>query len=179
MNTVTIRPYDPARDEPFLRACIIELQETERAFDARLPAGTEMVDAYTALILRRCSEWQGEILVAEGEDGTRLGIATIFAAVPNEEPDEPPGTFALLNDLVVLPACRRTGTGRALLKAAEAYARQRGAAVLRLEVMAGNAAAAALYGSAGFEPRVVQLQKDVAADRIMSNRERFVSQPSA
>ena len=65
----------------------------------------------------------------------------------------------MLNDVVVLPAARRRGIGRELLRAAEAFARERGAAVIRLEVMADNGEALELYETAGFLQRLVQMEK--------------------
>ncbi len=52
--------------------------------------------------------------------------------------------------LAVDPAHRRTGLGRALLKAALRSARQRGFARVALQVSTGNAAAIVLYESEGF-----------------------------
>lgn len=73
--------------------------------------------------------------------------------------DAAPAGFALyrvaadeaeLLSLAVLPAARRRGLGRALLRAVQAQARARGAATLFLEVGAENRAAGALYRAAGF-----------------------------
>lgn len=52
--------------------------------------------------------------------------------------------------LAVTPAMRRQGLAAALLQAAIAEARARGALALFLEVATGNAAARALYSRAGF-----------------------------
>ncbi len=52
--------------------------------------------------------------------------------------------------LAVSPEARRSGLGRALLAAAMAEARARGAASMFLEVAAANEAALALYADAGF-----------------------------
>jgi len=52
--------------------------------------------------------------------------------------------------LAVMPSMRRQGIAGALLQAAVAEARARGATALFLEVATGNAAARALYGRAGF-----------------------------
>ncbi len=71
----------------------------------------------------------------------------------------PPVGFVLLRTaadegeiltIVVLPAERRRGHGRALIEAAAAKARAAGAARLFLEVSEDNPAALALYGAAGF-----------------------------
>ncbi len=68
-----------------------------------------------------------------------LGYST-FAAAP------------LLNvhDIAVLPEARGQGVGRALLRAAEAFARQQGCCKLTLEVLEGNRAAQGLYASEGY-----------------------------
>jgi ribosomal-protein-alanine N-acetyltransferase len=52
--------------------------------------------------------------------------------------------------LAVIPAARRAGLGAALLRAAEARAAAAGARSMFLEVAPGNAAARALYASAGY-----------------------------
>jgi ribosomal-protein-alanine N-acetyltransferase len=52
--------------------------------------------------------------------------------------------------LVVLPPHRRRGLGAALIGAAAAEAKRRGAATLFLEVAANNQAARALYTAGGF-----------------------------
>ena len=57
---------------------------------------------------------------------------------------------AELLSLAVAPSFRRRGLGREMLARAMATARERGAARLHLEVAADNAAATALYESAGF-----------------------------
>jgi ribosomal-protein-alanine N-acetyltransferase len=54
--------------------------------------------------------------------------------------------------LCVVPACRNSGLGRALLDAAVAALRQAGAKTLFLEVEDGNAAALRLYRSFGAVP---------------------------
>jgi ribosomal protein S18 acetylase RimI-like enzyme len=66
-------------------------------------------------------------------------------------------TFAcrpLLNvhDLVVAEAFRRQGVGRRLLLQAKEIARRLGCCKITLEVLEGNRAAQAAYGSVGFRP---------------------------
>ncbi len=70
-----------------------------------------------------------------------------------------PVGFALARDLGgeceiltlgVLPACRRRGVGRALLRAILNRARRQSIPSIVLEVAADNAAARRLYGAAGF-----------------------------
>jgi uncharacterized protein (TIGR00290 family) len=154
----TIRVYDPKRDAPALHACFSELQEFERALEPDLPPGPDVTPAYLALLLERCARWHGRIFVGE-VDGRVVGFSAVQAKVPQEEPDDPPGPYALLSDLVVLPEARRSGLGRALLERAEAYARAEGATVLCLTVLARNRAARTLYEAAGFRERFLSLEK--------------------
>jgi hypothetical protein len=50
-----IREYQPGQDAPYLRECIVELQEFERRIEPALPAGTAVANAYLAYILERCN----------------------------------------------------------------------------------------------------------------------------
>lgn len=79
-------------------------------------------------------------------DGEAVGLATCFWGF---------STFAArpllnLHDLAVLPKCRALGVGRALLRAVEARAQERGCAKVTLEVRERNARARGLYESEGF-----------------------------
>ncbi len=82
--------------------------------------------------------------------------------MPSEELDQPPGTYALVSDLSVTADYRGRGAGRALLAAAERHARDHGAIDLRIAVLAANGIADTLYRSAGFDPYLVVLSKDLS-----------------
>jgi GNAT superfamily N-acetyltransferase len=56
----------------------------------------------------------------------------------------------ILNDLFVAPEARRAGAGRALMAAADAFARADGAKGLALATQNGNATAQALYAKMGY-----------------------------
>ena len=60
------------------------------------------------------------------------------------------GDEAYLQNLMVPPAQRRRGLGKALLQKVMMWARERGALRLVLDVAAANAAAIRLYDGAGF-----------------------------
>jgi uncharacterized protein (TIGR00290 family) len=153
-----IRDYDPARDAGALHACFVELQDYERALEPAQPPGAEAAAPYLEVLFTRCAEWNGRIFVGELA-GRVVGFTAVHAAVPHDEPDDPPGPYALVSDLVVLPEARRTGLGRALLERAEAYARAEGARLLRLDVLVRNEAARALYARAGFREKLLALEK--------------------
>ncbi len=100
----------------------------------------------------------GQIFVAE-IDGAVVGFVTVIAREPFTELDEPPGTYALITDLVVLPPHRNKGIGRALLERAEAYARSAGARELRIGVLVQNEPARRLYLAANFSPHLEIMTK--------------------
>ena len=83
------------------------------------------------------------VLVAEGRDGIvgRLSIAR----------DPHPASRHVADvGLMVARAARRHGIGRALMRAAEAWARDAGVAKIELHVFPYNGAAIALYESLGY-----------------------------
>jgi ribosomal protein S18 acetylase RimI-like enzyme len=84
-------------------------------------------------------------------DDSAIGIAVCFVGF---------STFRarpLLNihDLAVLPQHRRKGVGRALLQAAEDYARRQGCCRVTLEVLESNSGARELYRRFGFDDSTI------------------------
>jgi ribosomal protein S18 acetylase RimI-like enzyme len=155
---VIIRDFDPSRDGTALRACFIELQNYERQLDPGKPEGSTIADAYLDRMFARCRKWEGRVFVADLA-GQVVGFACVWAQVQPDEPDESPEEYGFVSDLVVRTTYRRRGIGSRLLSAAEGYARVRGARSLRIGVLARNAAARRLFGSAGFEEYEVELTK--------------------
>ncbi len=156
-----IREFDPLRDHDAVRSCAIALQDFEREFDPRLPPGEQIADRYLDLMLRRCAEFDGVVLVAEA-DGAVTGFVSVWTRYRSSEPNDDDAEHGLVSDLVVSAKYRGRGIGRALLRAAEARARQAGADTLRLWVKAGNTSALSLYSAEGFENSEIYLEKRLA-----------------
>lgn len=154
---VVIRKYR-ADDARAVEACIVELQDYERRIDPRLRPGSSMAGEYLAQTLARCTDYTGCVFVAESGDVV-AGFTTVLARMPFLELDDPPGEFALITDLVVLERFRRQGCGRALLAAAERFARECGATELRIGVLSANRTAKDLYARAGFSSHAEVLSK--------------------
>jgi ribosomal protein S18 acetylase RimI-like enzyme len=155
---VDVREWDPPRDRAAVRSCFVELQDFERELEPGMRPGEEIADAYLDLMLRRCREFDGVVLVAE-QGGAVVGFLTLLRRFRSSEPDDDPREHAYVTDLVVAAPHRKRGIGRSLLRAAEAHARSAGAHVIRLSVKAGNAGARALYAAEGFGESELVLEK--------------------
>ena len=158
---MTVRSFDINNDLNGIRDCFVELQDFERDFDPRMPAGIEIVDIYIPRMLHRCRQCKGKVLVAEF-DGQVAGYATVLPKVKSDEVGDGDIAYALISDLVVSSRFRKMGLGRSLLVAAESYARSCAAKSLRIGAMAANEAARALYESAEFKNIYVELEKVLA-----------------
>ena len=152
-----IRPYRAA-DVASLVDCIAELQDAERSIDHRLRSGRDIASEYLEALLEDCQRYAGHIFVLE-VDGAVAGFTTVFAHVPFERLDEPPGDYALVAELLVRHEYRRRGYARALLAHGERYAASQGAAELRIGVLTDNSAARTLYLDFGFRPYLETLSK--------------------
>ncbi len=156
-----IREFDPLRDHGAVRSCAIELQDFERELDPRMPPGEQIADRYLDLMFRRCAEFDGVVLVAEA-DGVLAGFVSVWTRYRSSEPEDDPAEHGYVSDLVVSAKHRGRGIGRALLRAAEARARQAGAQSLRVSVKASNTIALSLYSAEGFENSEIYLEKRLA-----------------
>jgi len=87
------------------------------------------------------------ILVAEDANGALVGFTQLYPTFCSVLADR---TFVLY-DLFVTPSARGTGAGRALMEAAEAYARAAGAARLMLQTARTNKIGQWLYESCGWK----------------------------
>jgi ribosomal protein S18 acetylase RimI-like enzyme len=155
-----IRDFNIDSDKAGLRRCLVELQDFEREIDKRMPPGDEIADNYIARMLHRCRQCKGKVIIAEVDDKV-AGYATVVPKVKSEDLEDGDTEFALISDLIVLQEFRRLGIGKALLRAAEAYARSCNAWSLRIGVMAANEAARELYASIGFREIYTELEKDL------------------
>lgn len=163
MMRITVRDYEPAKDADGIRACTIELQDFERRLDPRMPRGEEIVDDYLIQLVGRCAKYAGKVIVAEVNQDI-AGFISVWTRVPSEEMDEGEFEYGYVSDLVVRRSSRGHGLGRALLEAAEAYARDSGARWLRIGVLAENSGARALYRACGFDDYSIELEKALNRD---------------
>lgn len=154
-----IRSYEPT-DQEAAERCIIELQESERALEADRVEGAAIARRYVLDLLETCQKQSGKLFVAEAESQ----IAGLVCVWMEREPESYLTTlaqYAYISDLVVLPMYRRRGLGSALLAQAEAFALEQGAHTLRINVLARNEEAKAVYHQAGFRDYEIRLLKQI------------------
>jgi ribosomal protein S18 acetylase RimI-like enzyme len=133
---------------------------TRPAEERDLPAVAVLFDAYRQFyemppdlplarryLGERFERGESVILVAEGAGGELIGFTQLYPAFCSVLADR---TYVLY-DLFVTPAARGSGAGRALMEAAEAYARAHGAARLQLQTAITNVVGQSLYESCGWK----------------------------
>lgn len=108
--------------------------------------GEPLPDAARAGLIDGLRRHPASVILLAWEDGDCAGLCICFEGFSTFQ------AKPLLNvhDLVVHPAYRNRGVGRALLAAVESAARERQCCRVTLEVRADNAAAQHLYRSVGF-----------------------------
>jgi ribosomal protein S18 acetylase RimI-like enzyme len=154
---VTIRPYQP-QDAAGVEQCLIELQEFERTLEPNRVEGTAMAPLYFKALLEWCTQARGMLFIAE-DAGAVVGLVGVIAQVEDQGMIELNKDYAYISDLVVLPAYRGQGLGRALLQQAEAYAISQGATVLKVDVLVANKGARSLYQAMGFQEKEIRSVK--------------------
>lgn len=143
MTTEPFTVGQAARDEvPALAALLAELFSIEQDFSPdprKQHAGLEQLLAAAD---------RAAVLVARDAAGAVIGMVTAQLVISTAEG----APSAWIEDMVVAKRHRRGGVGPALLEAALAWARQRGATRAQLLVDLDNAPALAWYERLGWQP---------------------------
>jgi len=126
-----------------------------------IPTGPETDGAYGAWLGSQLDRRDTFVLVAE-QDGQVVGY--VYGGLEGTDYMALRGPAGAVYDIVVDPAHRRGGMGRALLHAALAELRARGAPQVVLSTAEGNVAAQRLFRSAGFRPTMREMTLTLAAD---------------
>lgn len=137
MNTIQIRQASIADAEG-----ISYLFDQYRQFYEQAPD----IALATKFINDRIRNQQSVILVAESDEGKIVGFCQMYPTFCSVEA----APIVVLYDLFVSQATRKVGAGRALMLAAQNYAKQNGYKRLDLSTAKTNHAAQALYESLGW-----------------------------
>lgn len=155
---ITVRQARPD-DQPFITA--LGSESADSSLSGVRPASRAVAaDAFERLA-KFCGTREGTVTLIADLDGQRAGFCILITDIPDEVTQQDQGFIAYM---AVAAGARRRGIGRALLRAVELEARDRGLPHLSLMVTAGNAAARALYASGRFvEERVLMTKSLVTA----------------
>ncbi len=154
-----VREYEQ-KDGPALEDCIVEMQEFERSIEPNRREGKSISGQYLERIIDTCARRNGKMFVAE-EAGAVMGYSCVWMEKRPEELISTLTDYAYVSDVIVLPAYREKGVGKALLLAAEEHAVRCGATTIVLGVLAKNAAAIGLYKKVGFREYEMLLKKEI------------------
>jgi ribosomal protein S18 acetylase RimI-like enzyme len=156
-----IRPATPA-DLPALGRLGALLVRVHHDFDSdRFIAATPQTEtSYGAFLGRQLAEPNVVVLAAE-RDGEVVGYA--FAGVEGVDYMSLRGPAGVLYDIVVDPAHREQGVGRALLDAALAALQAKGAPQAVLSTAERNEAAQRLFARAGFRRTMIEMTRELPA----------------
>ncbi|MGZ4249800.1 MAG: GNAT family N-acetyltransferase [Solirubrobacteraceae bacterium] len=147
-----IRPADAA-DADFVAGLVSSLLEfgSPAWEDPGRPA-PGFAEVLTSAV--RAQDPRSTVLIAQSASGTRLGFIslTVREDVTGVERGH-------VRDLAVIEDARQMGVGSALMRAGEAWARERGLPVLGLDVWASNERARAFYATLGYSAESLCLFK--------------------
>lgn len=156
MADVRLEPMTPAEYDDFLARTV------EEYADAVVSSGSVPAADAPDFAREQFASLLPDGLASEGQllwtayDGERP-VGVLWVAL---EP-KASGTTAYVYELWVHPDARRSGYGRAIMRAGEDECRRRGAVSLGLNVFGDNAPARSLYDQLGFEVTSVRMRKSL------------------
>jgi ribosomal protein S18 acetylase RimI-like enzyme len=163
--TVTIRPATPDDLSAIGRLGAL-LVKTHYDFDPkRFMAPTRHTESGYASFLGSQLGREDVVVLVAAEDGTVIGYT--YAGVEGRDWMSLRGPAGVLYDIVVDPAHRGRGVGRALLEATVAALRSRGSPQVVLSTADRNAAAQRLFESAGFRRTMIEMTRDADDDVLL------------
>jgi GNAT superfamily N-acetyltransferase len=160
MTDPIIRTTNPANIEP-----LCQLYHQFHEYHAqRLPARLRSLGAFSAFDSSQLrttlqgilADPSAAVLVAS-LDGRIVGLVEVYLRRDDPNPMQVAYTYAHLQSLMVLESFRQRGLGTALVARAEAWARERGAAEMRLDIWEFPGAPLDFYQSIGYRTLKRQL----------------------
>ena len=164
---VTVRPATPADIHAIGRLGAL-LVRTHHDFDPQrfLEATPRTENAYGSFLGSQLEEPGVFVLVAE-RDGEVIGYS--YAGVEGHDYMSLRGPAGVLHDIVVDPAHRGHGVGRALLDATLEALASRGAPRVVLSTAEQNEAAQRLFARAGFRRTMIEMTRELDGDHPTRN----------
>lgn len=158
-NDVTIRPAAPT-DLPVLGRLGALLVHTHYELDPQrfIAPSSHTEKGYASFLGTQLEESSVVVLVAE-RNGKVIGYT--YAGIEGTDYMSLRGPAGVLHDIVVDPAHRGAGVGRALLDATAAALKARGAPRVVLSTAHRNETAQRLFAQAGFRRTMVEMTREL------------------
>lgn len=133
---------------------------THHAFDPKrfIAAAPHTEEGYGSFLGQQLDEPNIIVLVAVNESQV---IGYTYAGIEGRDYMALRGPAGVLYDIVVDPAHRRSGVGRALLDATVASLKARGAPMVVLSTAERNEPAQRLFASAGFRRTMIEMTREL------------------
>jgi ribosomal protein S18 acetylase RimI-like enzyme len=156
---VLIRTAEP-RDAKALGELGAALMRAHCAFDPLrfLAAGDRAERGYASFLRSQLDDEDVAVLVAE-RDGRIVGY--VYTGLEPMSWQELRGPAGFIHDVVVEEASRGSGAGRALMEAAIAWLRQRGAPRVVLWTAHRNEGAQRLFAAMGFRRTMIEMTREL------------------
>ena len=148
-------------DRPALVTLMELLQDAERELHLNRPLGSEISDAHFAYLEELVREQNGQIYVAESEEGI-LGFVVCFVEKLDEgdlHVVESEREYGYISDLYVVSTMRKRGVAAALMQAAEQHFLNLDLEVVRVGLLCSNEPAVRFYRKAGYQPYEILYEK--------------------
>ena len=158
-SSVTVRPAT-AEDESAMGRLGAMLVAEHHEFDPErfIAPVPQIRQRYGQFLASQIGHPEKIVLVAE-RDGGMVGYA--FAGMEGYDYMALRGPAGVLYDLVVDPEHRRQGVGTALIEAAFAALRERGAPRVLLSTAEKNHGAQAMFANAGFRRTMIEMTREL------------------
>lgn len=156
---VTIRRAGPG-DVDMLGTLGAALMRTHYGFDPQrfLAAGDDAERGYATFLSSQLEDDDAVVLVGEVE-GRIVGY--VYAGLEPMSWKELRGPAGFIHDVMVNPAAQGSGAGSALVLAAIAWLRERGAPRIVLWTAERNASAQRLFTRLGFRPTMMEMTREL------------------
>lgn len=156
---VSIRRAEP-RDASALGTLGATLMRAHNAFDPQrfLAAGADAEHGYASFLRSQLEDDDVVVLVAD-LDGRTVGY--VYAGLEPMSWKELRGPAGFIHDIVVADDVQGAGAGRALVDAAVAWLRERGAPRVLLWTAERNERAQSLFQRLGFRRTMIEMTRDL------------------
>ena len=156
---LAIRRAEP-RDAPALGVLGAALMRTHYAFDPQrfLAAGDHAERGYASFLRSQLADDDVVVLVAERDDRV---VGYVYAALEPMSWKELRGSAGFIHDVVVEEESRGSGAGTALIEAAMAWLKERGAPRVVLGTADRNSGAQRLFSRLGFRRTMIEMTREL------------------